>query len=57
MFVLTELKEAFCLFDKDGDGTITVNELGTLVRSLGQNPYPTEAELQDMLKDDYADGE
>jgi len=41
---LTEFKEAFSLFDKDGDGTITTKELGTVMRSLGQNP--TEAELQ-----------
>ena len=39
-----EFKEAFSLFDKDGDGTITTKELGTIMRSLGQNP--TEAELQ-----------
>uniref|UniRef100_G1Q4P8 EF-hand domain-containing protein n=1 Tax=Myotis lucifugus TaxID=59463 RepID=G1Q4P8_MYOLU len=46
-----ELKEAFSLFDKDGDGTVT-KELGTM-RSLGQNP--TEVELQDMNEVD-ADG-
>uniref|UniRef100_A0A2K6FIX3 EF-hand calcium-binding domain-containing protein 11 n=1 Tax=Propithecus coquereli TaxID=379532 RepID=A0A2K6FIX3_PROCO len=42
-------KEAFSLFDKDGDGTITTKELGTVMRSLGQNP--TEAELQDMINE------
>jgi hypothetical protein len=41
---LTSKQEAFALFDKDGDGTITTKELGTVMRSLGQNP--TEAELQ-----------
>ena len=53
--LLTEFKEAFSLFDKDGDGTITTKELGTVMRSLGQNP--TEAELQDMINEVDADGE
>lgn len=51
---LPEFKEAFSLFDKDGDGTITTKELGTVMRSLGQNP--TEAELQDMINEVDADG-
>ena len=42
---IAEFKEAFSLFDKDGDGTITTKELGTVMRSLGQNP--TEADLDD----------
>lgn len=52
---IAEFKEAFSLFDKDGDGTITTKELGTVMRSLGQNP--TEAELQDMINEVDADGE
>ena len=32
---ISEFKEAFALFDKDGDGTITTKELGTVMRSLG----------------------
>ena len=51
---VAEFKEAFSLFDKDGDGTITTKELGTVMRSLGQNP--TEAELQDMINEVDADG-
>uniref|UniRef100_A0A2K6QHQ0 EF-hand domain-containing protein n=1 Tax=Rhinopithecus roxellana TaxID=61622 RepID=A0A2K6QHQ0_RHIRO len=46
---IAEFKEAFSLFDKDGDGTITTKELGAVMTSLGQNP--TEAELQDMIID------
>lgn len=53
--LILEFKEAFSLFDKDGDGTITTKELGTVMRSLGQNP--TEAELQDMINEVDADGE
>ena len=52
--MFAEFKEAFSLFDKDGDGTITTKELGTVMRSLGQNP--TEAELQDMINEVDADG-
>ena len=51
---IAEFKEAFSLFDKDGDGTITTKELGTVMRSLGQDP--TEAELQDMINEVDANG-
>ena len=53
MFV--EYKEAFQLFDKDGDGRITSKELGTVMKSLDQNP--TESELQDMINEVDTDGE
>lgn len=51
---ISEFKEAFSLFDKDGDGCITTKELGTVMRSLGRNP--TEAEVQDMINEVDADG-
>jgi calmodulin len=37
------------LFDKDSDGKITTKELGTVMRSLGQNP--SESELTDMINE------
>lgn len=51
---IAEFKEAFALFDKDGDGTITMIELGIVMKSLGQNP--TDAELQDMINEVDSDG-
>ncbi|KIO32669.1 hypothetical protein M407DRAFT_100808 [Tulasnella calospora MUT 4182] len=48
---MSEIKKAFSLFDKDGDGIITIHELGNAMRSLGQNP--TESELLAMI--DQAD--
>jgi len=52
-----DLKEAFSLFDIDGDGTITLVELKEVMRSLGQNP--TEQELIQMINsvDDNGDNE
>ena len=49
-----EFREAFSLFDKDGDGTITTKELGTVMKSLGQNP--TDDELEEMINEVDADG-
>ena len=51
---LAEFREAFQLCDRDGDGTIHVDQIGTLFRSLGVNP--TEAELQDMINEVDPDG-
>ncbi|KAH3859227.1 calmodulin-A-like isoform X2 [Dreissena polymorpha] len=51
---IAELKEAFSLFDKDGDGDISTKELGTVMRSLGQNP--SDQELEDMIREVDTDG-
>ena len=45
--VIMEYREAFTLFDKDGDGFITDVEFSTVVRSMGINP--SEKELREML--------
>lgn len=45
---------SYSLFDKDQDGSISTKELGTVMRSLNLNP--TEAELQDMVKDTQLKG-
>lgn len=51
---ITEFREAFRLFDKDGDGCITKEELGTVMRSLGQ--FARVEELQEMLQEIDVDG-
>ncbi|KAI8326408.1 calmodulin [Martensiomyces pterosporus] len=51
---ISEYREAFSLFDKDNDGNITAKELGTVMRSVGQNP--SESELQDMINEVDSDG-
>ena len=44
---IIEFREAFQAFDKDGNGSITTKELGTVMRSLGQNL--SEAEIKEMI--------
>lgn len=50
-----EFKEAFDIFDVDGGGTITAEELGDVMRSLGQKP--TRAQLDAMVHEIDADGD
>ena len=48
----TEVKDlwkAFSVFDADGSNTISAEELAIVMRSLGQDPSPTE--LRDLIKE------
>ncbi|KAJ2773363.1 hypothetical protein IWQ56_001023 [Coemansia nantahalensis] len=47
-------REAFSLFDKDGSGTITSDELRELLKSLGHRP--SDQELSDMINEVDMDG-
>ncbi|CAK5034968.1 unnamed protein product [Meloidogyne enterolobii] len=51
---VAEFKEAFELFDKDGDGRVTAAELGIVMKSLGHSP--TDQELQEMVREIDEDG-
>merc|ERR1712018_572727 len=51
---IEELRAMFELFDQNGDTTITINELGTCMRALGQNP--TQTELAAIIAEIDADG-
>ena len=46
---IAEIREIFTLFDKNSDGYVNTNELGTILRALHMNP--TQAEVKDMEKD------
>ena len=51
---MEEWRTIFNLFDVDGDQTITHEELGIVLRSMGQNP--SEQELKDMIGEMDEDG-
>ncbi|XP_045798393.1 calmodulin-2/4-like isoform X1 [Trifolium pratense] len=51
---ISEFLEDFSHLDKNGDGCITIEELGTAMRSLGENP--TLEELQIMVNQVDTDG-
>lgn len=52
---IKECGEAFRLFDKDGDGTITTHEIGVVMRSLGK--HPTDEELKKIVDEIDIDGD
>ena len=51
---LKEYRDAFEMFDKDKDGTITAKELAKVMRSLNQDP--SEHELNEMISEVDVDG-
>jgi calmodulin len=44
---ISDFKEAFSLFDTDGDGTINLAELGSMLSTIGV--FTTNAELETIL--------
>jgi calmodulin len=51
---LQEFAQAFKMFDKNGDGTMNIKELGVAMRTLGLNP--TEEELLNIVNEYDVDG-
>ena len=49
------MREVFELYDRNGDKTITIADLGTVMRALGQNI--SERELRAIIAEIDADGE
>ncbi|CAL1280358.1 unnamed protein product [Larinioides sclopetarius] len=50
-----ELKEAFRVFDKNGDGFISAPELRNVMTNLGEKL--TDEEVEDMIKEADLDGD
>lgn len=55
LFVLAEIREAFKVLDRDGNGFISKQELGMAMRSLGY--MPSEVELAIIMQRLDMDGE
>merc|ERR1719389_1127917 len=49
-----QLRAAFSVFDKDGSGKVTADELGMVMEECGE--AVTEAEISEMIKDVSVDG-
>ena len=54
MFLSSELRDVFRMFDKDNSGSIDVHEIRSIIRSMGKSP--PEAELRRMIRDVDKDG-
>ena len=53
-YFVIELREAFSLFDRDGDGTITTDELGVVMENLGIKT--NQQDLHEMIQEVDEDG-
>lgn len=53
-YKLKEFREAFDLFDKNKDGSITAKELSNVMKSL--NHHATDQEVQEMIAEVDTDG-
>uniref|UniRef100_A0A7E4ZS23 Calmodulin n=1 Tax=Panagrellus redivivus TaxID=6233 RepID=A0A7E4ZS23_PANRE len=51
---LEEFRQVFKMFDKNGDGRVTAEELGAVMQTWGQ--APTRDELMDMINEMDQDG-
>mmetsp|Transcript_68743 Transcript_68743/g.179080 ORF Transcript_68743/g.179080 Transcript_68743/m.179080 type:complete len:191 (-) Transcript_68743:202-774(-) len=52
-----EFREAFTVFDRNGDGTITADEIGDVLRSLGRKPNMPEISRMIAEVDEDGSGE
>ena len=51
---VTDMKEGFVMFAKDPGGNLPVQEIGTALRAINQNP--TEADVKTMISEAEVDG-
>ena len=51
---ILEFKKTFSIFDKDGNGKISLDELSAVMETMGF--IPTEAEVEEMMKAIDTDG-
>ena len=54
---LQKVKQEFLLLDRDGDGTISVDELGNALRSMRGKLKASEADIKRTLKEIDRDGD
>lgn len=51
---IQEFRQAFDIMDRNSDGEITIDDLASVMRAIGQSP--SHNELQDMIREVDADG-